>query len=97
MLLNIQIYSLLFNFLYGIFFSFILDFHYKFTCKRNVKIKLLLNFLFIINNIFLYFIILRKINGGILHIYFLLVFLLAIFVESKLRKFIANYFKWCYN
>lgn len=90
--LDIQIYSSIFNFLYGMFFSLVLHFHYKLIKDLNKKFKIIFNFLFVINSVFLYFIILTKINGGILHIYFFFFFFLAIFVEHKLRKFIANYF-----
>ena len=69
--LKIQIYSLLFSFLYGILFFFLVNINYKYLYHKKIIIKIIINILFIINNVLIYFIIMKLINNGVLHIYFL--------------------------
>ena len=69
MTLKIQIISLIVSFLYGIFFSFLLNINYKIIYNENKFKKIIGTFLFIIFNSLLYFYILLKINNGIVHIY----------------------------
>lgn len=90
--LSHQIYSLVFNFLYGIFFSLCLNFHYNYASKKRLRIKTILDFLFILINTMLYFIIIRIINSGILHIYYIITFLIGVYVAKFLKKFIAKFF-----
>lgn len=77
MTLLIQIKSLIFSFLYGIFFAFTYKLNYKYL-MCNIKIlKTLLSFFFIFDHVLLYFILLSLINNGILHLYFLITFILG--------------------
>ena len=69
--LNIQINSIIFSFLYGSFFSILLNINYKYIYYSKGIKKILINLFFVIDNILLYFIILRYINNGIFHFYFL--------------------------
>lgn len=79
MSLNIQIYSLIFSFVFGIMFSLLLKINYKvlFLCKSGIKI--FSNFIFLLDISLLYFLGIKLINNGILHIYFFIVFLLGCF------------------
>ena len=54
------------------------------------KFSFAIDMLFIIDNVLVYFIILRYINNGIFHIYFsimiILGFILGYFIDKKIRK-----------
>lgn len=58
--------------------------------------KLVINILFILNNVLLYFIVLKKINNGIIHFYFILMILFGfltikfVFEKNKLKTKIKN-------
>jgi len=86
MILSIQIYSLLFSFLYGIIFHILLEINYKFLYNDNLILKIIYTTIFIIFNTLLYFICIKKINNGIIHIYFLLSILAGYLVSKLLLK-----------
>ena len=77
MILLTQIRSLCFSFIYGIFFSFTFKINYKYFVSNSLFFKIILSFLFIIDHVLLYFILISKINNGIIHIYFLILFVLG--------------------
>ena len=77
MILIIQIKSLAFSFLYGIFFAFTYKINYKYLMSGMKVFKLILSLFFIFDHILLYFILLSQINNGILHLYFLFTFVLG--------------------
>ena len=84
--LEIQLKSIVFSFLYGVFFSILLNINYKFIYfSKGIK-KIILNLFFVIDNTFLYFIILRYLNNGVLHAYFLLSIVLGFFSVNKLTS-----------
>lgn len=97
MILKIQIASLCYSFLYGIFFSFLADLNYILLYNDKKHIKVLSTMFFIINNVLLYFIMLQKINNGIVHIYLIISFLLGVIIHAGINKIIAKYKKRCYN
>lgn len=72
--LKIQLLSLIFSFVYGIFFSLLLKFNNKILFFSNYFIKIVSNFLFMLDVALCYFLIIKYINNGILHIYFLILF-----------------------
>lgn len=78
MILLIQIKSLAFSFIYGIFFAFTYKINYKYLMANSIFFRIVLNFLFILDHVLLYFILLSIINNGILHIYFFFSFILGI-------------------
>lgn len=86
MILSIQIYSLLFSFLFGMLFYILLEINYKFLYSDKLLLKVLYTFIFVIFNTLLYFICLKKINNGIIHIYFLLLILLGYLLSKVLLK-----------
>lgn len=85
MILKLQIYCLLFSLIYGFIFYFLTLLNKKYL--YNNKASIIIDMLFIIDNVLLYFIILRYINNGIFHIYFLFIiilgFLLGYIIDKK--------------
>lgn len=84
--LNVQIKSIFFSFFYGCFFSFLLNLNYKFVYLTKGIRKVIFNLIFIIDNVLLYFIIIRHINNGILHYYFVLSIIIGFFSVNKLTS-----------
>lgn len=86
MSLSVQIFSFIFSFFYGIFFEILLDLNTKIINSSKLFVKIIGTFLFVLFNSILYFIILMKINNGILHIYFFLCILLGYTLSCKVGK-----------
>jgi len=86
MSLNIQIQTIAYTFLFGIYFALIFNLLYKILFTKNFFINLITNFLFLFLNSSFYFYLLYKINDGIIHIYSLLIFLLSFFLYNHLFK-----------
>ncbi len=84
--LTIQLQVLTVSFVYGILFSYLfkIQYHYFFLGKRFYRI--LITFFFIMDNCFLYFLILRTINHGIFHIYFLFLLIIGFLFGNYLLK-----------
>ena len=70
--LRIQIISLVFSFLFGIIFSICTNLNYRFLFSKNLAFKIIFTIIYIIDFSLLYFIIIKEINQGIIHEYFLL-------------------------
>ena len=75
--LKLQIYSFVFSFLFGIILSVFTNLNYRLLFNKNKKIKILGNFLFLFDFSLIYFLGIKLINNGILHIYFLLLLILG--------------------
>ena len=84
--LDIQIYSFLVSFLFGIVFYYLLDFFNKVICKLKICFKIIFSFLFIIIMSLFYFIIMLYVNNGVIHIYFLLSILVGYIFVYKFLK-----------
>lgn len=88
--LKIQIYSLFFSFFYGIFFSFLFNLHYQFLFYKKIVVQILITLLFLLDMALLYFLILQKINHGIIHVYFYCLLFLGFYISfpffKKIRK-----------
>lgn len=92
--LHVQILLIIYSLLYGIVFSACLEMNYKYIYKQKRIPKYILSFLFIVNFVFLYFIVLRRINNGILHFYsfifvgigFVLAQVLINYLDKKHKK-----------
>ena len=88
MILSTQILSLIYSFFYGIFFFSMLEVNYKILYNGKFIYRIMISFLFVIFISLLYFIILLKINNGILHLYFFLTmftgYLLSFVIYKKL-------------
>lgn len=95
--LTIQLNLLAFSFFYGIFVSLLINLNYKLLYNENKLIKILSTILFVGVNVLLYFIILLRINNGILHFYSLLIivvgFILENYIERKLVPKLVAYLK----
>jgi|LSQX01.2.fsa_nt_gb hypothetical protein len=87
MAIDIQLKSLFFSLLYGCVFSFLLRLNYKYLYKGPLLLKVAINIVFVLDNVLLYFIVLKRINEGIIHGYFVLMILLGfIIMESVFKK-----------
>ncbi len=93
MILEIQIKSLFFSFLFGIYFSYIIKINYKFILPLNKFFRIIGTLLLIFSNVLIYFLILLKINYGLLHIYLILMIILGVYIEHLLNKLIVKYIK----
>lgn len=86
MALEHQILSIFFSFSYGIVVSYLYNiFYYQLNIKQ-IKYIILLNFLFFLDIFLIYFILLIKINNGILNYYFLIVLLTGFIIFNKQNK-----------
>ena len=100
MILIIQIKSLAFSFIYGIFFAFTYKINRKYLINNYLFLKIIINMLFILDHVLCYFILISNINNGILHIYFLFLFILGIifyvylFDSRLLNKIDLKNMKW---
>ena len=88
--LRIQIISVVISYLYGIFFSILLNLNSKYIYNTKKIKKYLFNFIFAFDNVLLYFIILRHINDGILHYYFIIALFLGFLSVNKVTNRIFN-------
>lgn len=84
--LVVQLQVLTVSFAYGILFSYLLKMQYKFLFESKLFYKILITLLFIFDNCLLYFLILKTINNGIFHIYFLFSFILGYLFGNYLTK-----------
>lgn len=91
MSLEVQIQSLIYSFVYGYFFSFLVNLNYKYLFKSKFVFKIIINILFILDNVLFYYIILKYINKGIIHPYFIIMiilgFLFGNIYSSKIRRY----------
>ena len=96
--LNIQIYSLLFSFLYGIIFYILLEINYRFLFEGKIIYRIIISFLFVMVLSLVYFLILLKINNGVLHLYFFLSMFTGYLVSFVIyKKLIVKRKKVWYN
>lgn len=85
--IDIQVQSLLISLFFGAFFSILMRINYKYMGDGPLILKIFINFMFVIDNVLLYFITLKHINNGVVHSYFVLMILLG-FVAMEIL------FKW---
>lgn len=78
-----QVFSFLFSILYGVVLFFLYKYSYKYLyCNKKIY-SFLNSFLFVIDNVLIYFICFYYINGGIISIYFILITILTFFINYK--------------
>ena len=82
--LSVQIKILIISFVYGILLSYILKFQYKYFFESKLWYKVLLTIFFVFDIVLLYFYILRAINNGIFHLYFIFLIILGFVFGKKL-------------
>lgn len=75
--LKTQIFSIVFSFLYGVFFYIIVFLNSVILFNINKCVQICGTFLFMFDISLLYFLCIKIINNGVLHFYFFLCFLLG--------------------
>ena len=84
--LETQIITLLFSFLYGIFFSLFLRVNHKIIYNSKKWIKFLGTFLVVLISVLTYFILLRYINDAAFHPYCLIVLIVGYYLAQIIAK-----------
>lgn len=79
-----QIKVIAFTFLFGIVFAFFYNVLYSFLYYKKNIVKIFVNLFFslVFSSIYYYFIYI--INGGILHIYLFIIFIVSFYLYNKL-------------
>ena len=91
MILEIQIKSFIYSFLFGCVFYFLLDIFNRVTQKGNIFLKIVGAVLFTVSSSLLYFLILLHVNNGYVHVYFLISILVGyIFVYFLVNKWFTH-------
>lgn len=85
-----QILTLLFSFGYGVFFRLMFLANYKFLFSDKKWFRIVFTIVFLFDFSLLYFIILQFINCGVLHSYFLFMFILGAVLVDLIRKKICG-------
>lgn len=88
--LNIQIKLIVFSFIFGFFFSVILELFNKKTLNYKNYIKLILSFLLISIFSYIYFHGIQKIGYGIFHIYSIISIIIGFIFYDLIIMLIAN-------
>ena len=86
MILETQIYTLLFSFVFGSLFGLLVRINYFFLNHSNKFIKILFTVVFVTIFTLIYFIILEKLNSGIIHIYYFIMLILGFCLEQFIEK-----------
>lgn len=87
MSLKEQLYTILFSIIYGAISYIMFILNKRFILERNIFKKFIFNFIFILDSVLIYFIILRYLNDGILTYYsYLFVFLGIIILRTIIYK-----------
>lgn len=84
--LKIQIFSLLFSFFYGILFSFLVNINYKYLFFKKKWVQVVITFLFLIDMALLYFLVLKIVNGGRIHLYFYFMIFIGFYISFPILK-----------
>ena len=91
--LKLQILSILFSFGYGIISSYLYNLNYNFIHNTTMLYKLVINILFCVNLGLIYFILIKIINYGVVHVYFVFSFVVGFVLFVNKYKFLRNVFK----
>ena len=89
--LKVQILSLLFSFVFGIIFSIFTNMNYRFLFCKSKIFQIIITIIYVLDFSLLYFLLLKKINEGIIHLYFLFAIALGyLFGYSNLSKYVER-------
>lgn len=91
--LKLQIISLIFSTFYGIVFSICTNLNYRFLFSKNKVFKIVFTIIYIIDFSLLYFLLIKKINQGVIHEYFLLAIGVGYLISFVSFTKIVNNFK----
>ncbi len=78
------------NFIYGVIFFYLSMINYRLFFKDQALIKLLMFLLFTIDNVFVYLVIIYKLNYGIFHIYYLFCFIGGFLIANYTKNKMLN-------
>jgi hypothetical protein len=84
--LNLQIASFIFSVVFGIGLSLSINLSYKYMYEGKWWFKILINLFFVIDIVLIYFIGLKIINDGVLHVYFILMVIFGYLIAESIRK-----------
>jgi hypothetical protein len=90
MSIDIQLKVMTFSFVFGFIFFFFTFLTKKLIKRRKLLCQVIIDFLLVMDFVFLYLIILFKLNDGMFHIYFLFLVILGFYIGYKMRKIIVN-------
>ena len=82
----IQLFSFFVSFCIGFVFSIVTKFHFKLVDSYPKILQYLLTFLYVIDFVLLYVILMYHINGGVIHIYFLAFVFVGFFCSEVVQK-----------
>ena len=77
MTLLLQLKAFTISFVYGIILAYLIKLQYRYIFDKNKIRRIIVDSLFIFDNVLVYFLILKYINNGIFHIYFLFLVILG--------------------
>ena len=86
MRLIIQIQALVVSFVYGIVLSYIIRCQYKYMFNSILWYRIIFNIFFVFDIVLIYFYLLRIINDGAFHIYFLFLIVIGYILGNSLIK-----------
>lgn len=86
MSLIIQIQTIAYTFLFGLYIALIFNLLYRVLFTKSFVLNLVSNFMFVALNSVLYFYLLFLIDSGRIHIYLLFIFLISFFLYNLLFK-----------
>ena len=79
----VQLFCLVFSFVYGLVICLLNNFNYKLLKNKNLFLKFFISGLYVFDMSLLYIVILYIVNDGILHIYFVLMLLFGYILTLK--------------
>lgn len=88
--LEIQVRALFFSFIFGIFFAAMYNLNKRYIHGGKKYYKIIATFLFILNLGLLYYLVLIKINLGIIHPYFLIMIYIGFTLANKKIRLLSK-------
>ena len=86
----LQIKTILFSFLYGVFFYITAKYNLIIIKNLNTLKKYIISLVYVIDLVLLYIYLIYKLNNGIFHIYFVISILIGFYITSKRYKNSVN-------
>lgn len=86
----LQIKTIIFSFIFGFGLSFVISLFYKFIYSNNKFVQIIFSLLLVLLFTLLYFLLLKKINNAIFHVYEILSLIwgygLELFITGHIAK-----------
>lgn len=83
---SLQLFSFFVSLCFGFVFHFLANWHFQVTDTYSLFVKYLSTFMFMVDVILAYVLIMYHINDGIIHIYFLSFVFIGFFLYGILQK-----------